>query len=154
MATINEVLASSDLFKGIPDEALIKIAALAQVESHEAGAILFTEGSAARDVYIIEEGRVAMDLSLSPTPGVGKQTTVETLSNGQSCGWSAVGGTAVYSMTARCTEPVRVIAINGERLRSLLDENPDIGYRVMESMAKIISSRLRNIRMALRVVHR
>jgi len=154
VATIKEVLASSDLFKGIADEGLKKIAALAQAESYEVGAILFTEGSATRDVYIIKEGRVALDLSLSPTPGVGKQTTVETLSNGQICGWSAVGGTAVYSMTARCTEPVRMIAINGERLRSLLDENPNIGYRVMENMAKIISSRLRNIRMTLRVFHR
>ena len=154
MATIKEVLANSELFRGLTGEELEKVAALARVEVHEMGATLFTEGSAAEDLYIIEIGRVAMDMSLSPTPGVGKQTTVETLTKGQIFGWSAVGGTPVYIMTARAVQPVRLIAINGRRLHSLLDENRNMGYSVIARLVGTITGRLGDIRMTLRIFHR
>lgn len=154
MATIKEVIAASELFKGLTDEEMEKVAALGRVEIYEKDTTIFTEGSTAEDLYIIELGRVAMDMSLSPTPGVGKQATVETMTKGQSCGFSAVKGTPVYSLTARAVEPTRMIAIDGGRLYALLQENPYLGYRVMSRMASSISATLRNVRATLRIFHR
>lgn len=154
MASIKEVLAISELFKGLSDEELEKVAALGREEIYEAGTVIFTEGSVAEDFYILDEGKVALEMSLTPTPGVGRRVTVDTLTRGQSFGWSAVGGTPVYTMSARCVEPIRVIAIDGKRLHSLLDENPYIGYRVMARLAAMVSSRLKQMRMTLRVFHR
>ncbi len=95
-----------------------------------------------------------MEISLSPTPGMGKQVTVDTLSRGQICGWSAVGGTPVYILTARALEPVRVIIIDGRRFYTLLKDDPYLGYRVMARMADVVHSRLRRIRMNVRLFQR
>lgn len=153
MPAITEVLSRSDLFKGLSDDGLAKVEAMAQSVLYEAGAYLFIEGSTPSNMFVIEDGRVAMDMSLSPTPGVGKQVTVDTLGRGQTCGFSAIRGNP-YITTARCTEPVRVITINGQQLRELLDNDPPVGYKVMENMAGVVSSRLRNIRQTLRMFHR
>jgi len=154
VATIKETLASSELFKGLTEEELDRVASVSRVEIYEGGAILFTEGSAAEDLYIIELGKVAMDMSLSGSPGMGKQATVETMTKGGGCGWSALSGTPVYTLTARAIEPVRVIAIDGGRLYNLLKEDPYLGYRIMSRMATAISARLRNIRMTMRLFNR
>jgi CRP-like cAMP-binding protein len=154
LATIKETLAGSELFKGFTDDELQRIADIARVEIYEKGSVLFTESSAAEDLYIIELGKVAMEMSLAGTPGMGKQATVETMTKGGGCGWSALSGTPVYTLTARAIEPVRAIAIDGTRLYNLLKEDPYLGYRVMSRMATAISARLRNIRMTLRMFHR
>ncbi len=154
MATIKETLANSELFKGLTEEELERVASVSRVEIYEGGAILFTEGSTAEDLYIIELGKVAMDMSLSGSPGMGKQATVETMTKGGGCGWSALSGTPVYTLTARAIEPVRVIAIDGTRLYNLLKEDPYLGYRIMSRMATAISARLRNIRMTMRLFNR
>ena len=154
MATIKETLSSSELFKGLTDDELDRVASVSRVEIYEGGAILFTEGSTAEDLYIIELGKVAMDMSLSGSPGMGKQASVETMTKGQGCGWSALAGTPVYTLTARAIEPVRVIAIDGGHLYNLLKEDPYLGYRIMSRMATAISARLRNIRMTMRLFNR
>jgi len=153
LTTVKEALAHSDIFKGLPDEWLVEIGELVEPEEYPAKEYLFIEGAEPKDMYIVQVGKVAMDLSVSPIPGVGNQTTVDTLTRGQTCGWSSVVGQP-YSMTARCVDPVGVLAINGVRLRSLLDSKPEIGYKVMESMAWVVVSRLKNIRMATRMLNR
>ena len=154
MATIKETLSNSELFKGLTDDELDRVASVSRVEIYEGGAILFTEGSTAEDLYILELGKVAMDMSLSGSPGMGKQASVETMTKGQGCGWSALAGTPVYTLTARAIEPVRVIAIDGGHLYNLLKEDPYLGYRIMSRMATAISARLRNIRMTMRLFNR
>jgi len=143
------MLADSDIFEGLADEWLIKVGELSRLEDFEEKSYLFVEGGQPRDMYIIQNGRVNMDVSLSPTPAVGYQVTVDTLGKGQTCGWSSVLGSHVYTMTAMCTEPVKVIAINGSQLRHFLDENPEVGYKVMKNMAHVVVGRLRNMKMRL-----
>jgi CRP-like cAMP-binding protein len=149
MTTIKEMLANSDIFNGLSDEWLIKIGELARLEDFEEKSYLFVESGEPRDMYIIQSGKVNMDVSLSPTPSVGYQVTVDTLGKGQTCGWSSVMGSHIYTMTAVCTEPVKVIAINGSLLRHFLDDNPDIGYKVMKNTAHVVVGRLRNMKMRL-----
>lgn len=154
MATIKETLASSELFKGLTDDELQKVASISRIEIYEKGSVLFTESSTADDLYIIELGKVAMEMTLAGTPGMGKQANVETVTKGGGCGWSALSGTPVYTLTARALEPVRTIAIDGHLLYNILKEDPYLGYRIMSRMATAISARLRNIRMTLRMFHR
>lgn len=146
---LNELLVASDLFNGLSEASLTPIAQMARVEDHEKRSYLFIEGSEPQDLFIIIEGKIEMNLSLSPTPGIGYQIAVDTLGKGQTCGWSSVLESHVYTMTARCIEPVKAIAINGAQLRSFLDQNPSIGYRVMENMAWVVTSRLRNMKVRL-----
>lgn len=154
MATIKQALAASELFKGLTDEELDKVAALGRMEVYEKGAPLFVQGATAESFFIVELGRVALNTGISSGAGANKEITVETIKNGQSCGFSAVKGVPVYALSAKALEPVRVISIDGKRLYDLLKENPIIGYKVMSRMVASLSATLRNVRSTIQIFRR
>jgi CRP-like cAMP-binding protein len=142
------------MFKGLSDDDLTKIAALGRVEIYERGAPLFVEGAAAEDFFVIELGRVGLEIAIPGAGGQSKQITTESLKKGQSCGFSAVKGTPMYALTGRALEPSRVIAMDGKFLYDVLKGNPRAGYRVMSRMTAALSTTLRNVRSTLQVFHR
>lgn len=150
MASIKELLASllPEFVSQLTEEELEKLAKLGREEVYEAGEVLFTEGSVAKDLYVVDEGRVALDMNLSVYSGTGRAGTVDVMTKGRTFGWSAVRGSPV-TMTARALERVKVIAIDGDSLRSLFDEDPYLGFKIMEGMLAIVSSRLRHVRLTL-----
>lgn len=149
MASIKQVLARVELFNGLTDEELEKVAALGREESYAAGLSVVAEDTMAKDLYIIDKGKVALQMSLSVYPGLVQDNSVEVVPEGQPFGWSAVVGSRVYTMSARCLEPVKVIALDGESLLSLFSKNPDMGYKVMQGLVEVVSSRFRSVRRAL-----
>jgi CRP-like cAMP-binding protein len=154
VATIKQALAASELFKGLTDEELDKVAALGRIEVYEKGAPLFVQGSTAENFFIVELGRVALNTGISSGAGVNKEVTVEIIKNGQSCGFSAVKGMPVYALSAKAVEPVRVIAIDGKRFYDLLRENPVMGYSVMSRMTSSLSATLRNVISTIQIFRR
>lgn len=154
MATIKQALAASELFKGLTDDDLDKVAALGRTEVYEKGTPLFVQGATAENFYVVELGRVALSSAVSSGAGANKEIAVETIKNGQSCGFSAVKGAPVYALSAKAVEPVRVISIDGKRLYDLLRENPVMGYRVMSRMVASLSATLRNVRSTIQIFRR
>ena len=154
MATIKQSLATSELFKDLTDEDLDKVAALGRMEVYEKGAPLFVEGATAEKCFVVELGRIALNIGIPSVSGINKEVTVETIKNGQSCGYSAVKGAPVYALSARAVEPVRVIAIDGKRLYDVLKENPAMGYIVMSRTASALSSTLKNVRSMIQIFRR
>jgi len=147
--SIKEILARSELFSRLSDSEVEKVAELGREEVYKAGEILFSEGSLARDCYVVEEGRVALDMNLSVYSGLGKYGTVDIMTKGDAFGWSALGGSHVLTMTARCLERVEVIAIDGDSLYSLFDQDHSLGFKMMGGLIAIVDSRLRNMRLTL-----
>ena len=154
MATVKQSLATSELFKDLTDEDLDKVAALGRMEVYEKGAPLFVEGATAEKCFVVELGRVALNIGIPSVSGINKEVTIETIKNGQSCGYSAVKGAPVYALSARAVEPVRVIAIDGKRLYDVLKENPAMGYIVMSRTASALSSTLKNVRSMIQIFRR
>lgn len=154
MATIKQALSASEVFKGLTDEELDKVAALGRIEVYEKGTPLFVQGAAAENFYVVELGRVALSLTITSGAGANKEITVEPIKSGQSCGYSAVKGAPVYALSAKAVEPVRVIAIDGKRLYDLLKENPVMGYKVMSRMVSSLSATLRNVRSTIQIFRR
>jgi len=147
--SIKEMLARSELFSGLSDAEVEKVAELGRDEVYEAGEILLREGSPAKNLYVVEEGRVALDMSLSVYSGLGRYGTVDIMTKGDVFGWSALGGSHILTMTARCLERVEVIAIDGDRLFSLFDQDHSLGFKIMRGLIAIVDSRLRNMRITL-----
>lgn len=149
MITI-QVLRKFPLFKGLTDDELGRIAALCQEEVYEAGAIIFEEGDAAEYLYIVEEGEVALEMELELRPYASpKQTTIEVVTKGEAFGWSALVEPHILTLSARCLERAKVIAIKGTDLLNLFDSEPHIGHRVMRRVTQIVASRLRDTRQKL-----
>lgn len=149
MTSIKEVLASSTLFKRLTEEELETIASLSHQEEYSEGELIFTEGTIASDLYIVSDGIIIMEMRLMVYPGSVQKAMVEVLRNGDTFGYSSILGSSVYNLMATAMEPVRLIAVDGERLRSLLDDNPHIGYRVMIGLVELASSRVWGFKRAM-----
>jgi len=148
-ASLKKALAKFELFMWLTDEELEKVASLSREESFAAGISIMAEGSTATDLYMVEEGQVRVEMSLSVYPGLVQDALVEIIPKGEPFGWSAVIGSRVYTMTARAMEQVKVIAIDGEKLLALFNKNPDIGFKVMEGLVSVVSQRVRSVKKTL-----
>ena len=148
-ASLKKALAKFELFMWLTDEELEKVAALSREESFAAGISIIAEGATATDLYMVEEGQARVEMSLSVYPGMVQDALVDIVHEGEPFGWSAVIGSRVYTMTARAEEGVKVIAIDGEKLLSLFNKNPDIGFKVMEGLVEVVSNRVRAVKKAM-----
>ncbi|MFC1954440.1 ATP-binding protein [Chloroflexota bacterium] len=139
------ILAESQLFKHLSDEELDKIIGFCSEEVYEAGATIFKEGETGDRLYIVEEGKVVLDVTIHLGTGSGRQGTIDVITKGQSCGWWG-GASYTHTMTARCVEETKVIVIDGTSLWQLLESDHHTGYEIVKRLVGVVSSRLRNTR--------
>jgi CRP-like cAMP-binding protein len=132
---------TSDLFAGLDDTSLERVAQFCQVEAYKAGTVIFSEGDHAYKIYLLQEGVVTVRIQATTS---GKSIVVEPVEKTNGVfGWSALTEPYVYTASAVCATDARVIGIEGEGLMAFLEENPSTGFVVMKRLAVIISSRLR-----------
>ena len=66
------------------------------------------------------------------------------LGRGRAMGWSALLYEHHYATaSAVCQKPTRVITVDGATLRSALQREESIGFKVMERLASMLGDRLR-----------
>lgn len=144
------VLKECRVFEALSDADLEKVAALAVPREYEAGTTVFTVGSPAESLYVVEQGKVALQMQLPLAEPLGaRRVTVDVVTRGETFGWSAVLERRRYTLTALCVEPTRVATIDGMKLIALLQENHRIGYEVMSHLIDVVASRLDETRRIL-----
>ncbi len=121
-----------------------KLACLARSEHHTAGTFVFREGELATDLYLIDAGRVGLELC-SPR-GV---HTIDTLDRDDALGLSWMYPGARWLFDARATEPLDLVVIDGQRLHALCEQDTDLGMRLMRAMAREVIERLQATRARL-----
>jgi len=125
------VLRESQLFEELSDEELDRIAEFSREATFEAGDVIFREGDVPGEVYIVAQGKVAIDMGLRLGGQVRRRATIETVTRGHPVGWSAVVGSEVLTASARCVENTTVVVVDGKALRCLFEEDSYLGLRVM-----------------------
>ncbi len=144
------ILSQFPIFEHLTDDELDRIADLCRMEVYEAGAAIHEEGSAAEYLYIVQEGKVTLEMELELQPYASpRQTTIEVVTEGQAFGWSALVEPHTRTLSARCIERTKLIVLRGSELLDLFDSEPHIGYRVLEGIARIVASRLKDTRQKL-----
>jgi CRP-like cAMP-binding protein len=142
------LLQGFDLFENLNEDELKAVADLAHEENFEEGEVIFQEGTEARRVYLLLEGRVALRFRL-PLKPPSRETTIDTMSKGEAFGWSALVRPHRLTATAICSEPAKCVAFEREDLQRLFEENNHIGYVIMVQLSAVIASRLRDVRLQL-----
>ncbi len=119
---------------------------IAHLRPVEAGEVLFREGDPEDYLYVVLEGRVALDMYV---PGRGR-VVILTAEPMDVVGWSSVTP-VVRQRTAgaRVVLPGRLAAFDAAQLRHLCEEDHDLGYVVMRRMANVIAGRLMVTRLQL-----
>jgi CRP-like cAMP-binding protein len=127
----------SDLFKGVSQRFITKIANNSEEESFKRNTIIFSAGDNASYFYVLVEGNV--DIS------VGKRELARFAVNrpGEIFGWSALVEPYVYTATAKATKETRVIKISRDLVEKTIGEHPAEGLAVLKNLTGIIAQRLR-----------
>ena len=140
-----ERLKNSDVFGNLPEPDLHAIAEFCSEETYREGMVVLTEGEAAEKLFIVERGK----LSLEKKVVVGRQSSARTatvgyLGPGKMAGFSSLTLPHVYSTSAVCVEPARVITVDGSALRAYLLDHPATGFMVMTRLTSMLGERYRN----------
>jgi len=142
MKTAEQVLAEQPFFKGLDSRYLRLCVGCATSVYYEAGAYLFREDEQAENLYLITQGRVALETVIAQRGSV----LIETIGAGQALGWSWLFPPYRWHCAARAVEPVQAIMFDGLCLRAIADKDHDFGYELVKRVATIITERLQAIK--------
>jgi CRP-like cAMP-binding protein len=110
------------------------------------GQAIFSEGDRDERLYLIIEGRVALEIFV---PGQGR-ITILTLGPNEIFGWSAVTPVVgTRTAAARAVTITRAIAFNSRELRQACEADHDLGYHVFRRLTNVIAARLTATRLQL-----
>jgi CRP-like cAMP-binding protein len=140
-----EMLRPASLFEGLADDQLAQVARIASQVTFQANQYIFRENDAAANLYIVVTGRVAVLIEI----GSGKQTMVDTISHGETFGWSSMVPPHTMTASAKAVEPTVVVAIPGAQLRDFCLTDCRMCFQIMENLARTISLRLKDTRLQL-----
>ena len=141
-----DTLRACELFTALNDQELLKIATIACDHTYDAGAVICAERDLAEQLFILKEGRVQLRFRLRPGLGPGGEVTIDEVEPGRIFGWSSLVKQRRFTASATALEQVVLIAIQGDDLSTLFDEDTHIGFVVMKQLAEVIASRLHHTR--------
>lgn len=128
-----------DLFTGLDLNVMGEIADVACTEEkYSKGTVLFTQGDAAKALYILEQGTV--DLR------IGDEKTVYSLTAPSDIfGWSSLVETATYTATAIASSDIQTVKIDARKLNRVFDAHPLFGLTVYRRLCAVFNKRLSSI---------
>jgi len=138
-------LSASWFGAGLSPEAIARLAGIAELKDVAVGTELTREGQVTDAFGIVLSGRVALR-TLVPERGM---VTILTVEPGDVAGWSAIVPPYRGTATAVAIEPVRLLELQGERLRALLRSDPALAASVYPRLLQAVSRRLAATRLQL-----
>jgi len=154
------LLAGFKFFSEVPPETLEAIGQQGELLEFGPDDVIFHIDEPAEHLYGLVEGEV--DLSIIFKDKVlkteieyeeaiqarmvdeEKSIVIDTVLPNQIFGWASLVGPELRTVTARCTEPTRVIALAAKDLNAMFAEDHFLGYVVMKKLGDIIARRLKN----------
>ena len=146
-----DIIQQSRVFRGLNSQQLQKIVSISREDTYTTRQAIFKEGEPAQNFYILEEGKAILEMRLAP---VGEHSpsplaTIDVIVKGETFGWSALVEPHIFTLSATTADKSRVIAVDGGKLRELMDADPVMGYQVMAGLSEVIASRLSHTRQML-----
>jgi CRP-like cAMP-binding protein len=139
-----------EIFAGLLDEELLKVADLCKAVRVPAGKAVFEEGDGGDELYIIHEGSVRVMINSRRPDGTFAPSTINMLYQGQCFGEMILLNSAVRSASVIAAEAATLIVIREPDFRRLCDANPRIGYVVIRNLAQDLAYKLRSSNLLLR----
>ncbi len=145
MADTEQILVEHSFFSGLEDAFRTLVGGCAKTMSFEAGDYLFHEGDPADWFYLIQHGRVALEIM---APGRGA-LTFQTIGEGDVLGMFWLMPHCHWSHDARALELTRAIVIEAACLRRKCEEDHNLGYDLMKRFVPILLRRLENAQLQM-----
>lgn len=123
-------------------EELDRLAELTTPVHWRANEVIFRAGEVGFALYLVEEGRVAIDLDI---PGRWPKTIL-TVGKGEIFGWSSVFDLRPKTAMTHTLTPTKALAMDAGKLRALCDADPRLGYTLTRRLLQAVSDRLKATR--------
>ena len=134
-----------EILKGLSREQRQQIRGLGRTEHFDPAVGIFTEGEDAHKLYVVEEGRVAVESRVVR----GMQLPITIVYRSQAFGWSALVPPYTYTASVTTLSRTRILAIERESLLAMMQSEPSVGFTIMQNIACIVASRLRTLEQEL-----
>lgn len=136
---MTEYLREAQIFKGLTDDQLKKIAKHGEERRVAEDDLVFKEGDTGNEVFVVVEGRVQISMEMDmPT----EQAPVHTVTPGGIFGEFALVADHERSASARSSKDTTVFALSREAFHDLAEDDPKLGYTVLRELGEILVSRL------------
>jgi small-conductance mechanosensitive channel len=132
------VLGRVPLFASLDGVELRSLAGAAAEQAFAAGETVIRQGDPGTSMYVIETGRVAVTAALAATPA----TRLAELGPGDFFGEMSLVTGAARSATVTALVETRLLAIDAEALRPVVEMRPEIAEQLGEALAARESGRL------------
>ena len=139
------LLGKHPFLAGMKAEHLQLLAENAMRTEYQQGEFLIRAGDPANRFYLIESGKISLELNGKENP----EAQVQTISAGDVLGWSWLFPPYYWQFDARALEPTTAIFLYGTRLREYCEMDHDLGFELMKRMAEIVVQRLQATRKQL-----
>ena len=145
-AGVSEILKSIPWFVDFKPRQIDLLSDICVVQSIEVNQELFHEGGREDCLYIVIEGKLAVDIHI-PTQGDIRIFNAEPL---DIIGWSCMTP-VVRQRTAsvRALQASQLLCLEAQALHNLCEADHDIGYVIMRRLANVVASRLLTTRLQL-----
>jgi len=138
------LLAQHPFSKDFQPKQVERLATLARPVKFAPEQVIFREGDECKEFYLIVSGRVALEMVVG-----GKVLPIQTLSDGDEFGISALIMRSGTHFQVRALQPVDAIAFNGAELLEACRQDPDFAVSMMRQMLLVVSERLDATRLQL-----
>ena len=143
MLEVTQFLEKVDLFSGLNDDMLTKVAELCQPQSFQANNTIIARGDPPDNFYLIRAGTVRILTAPENEPERFVEAVVITLGRGQSFGEMGLIDSGSRSATVKAATGTDVYVLNCRQFRDLCESDTTLGYRIMRNIAADLSFKLR-----------
>ena len=130
------VMKEANLFEDLDQNVVEEIKKIMVEMSYEENHVLFDRGESAHYFYILTEGKVML--------AIGEYANMSHMveSPGDAFGWSSLVEHHVYTASAVCLTPTKVLRIKNETLFEIFERHPTDAFIFYRRLAGIIGRRL------------
>jgi CRP-like cAMP-binding protein len=126
-------------FQGFSQEQISRIRPLFLLLYAPARTVIFEQGEAAENLYVLINGEVAIRYK----PDDGPEDVIAHVRPEGVVGWSAALGNPYYTSSAVCTADCQMLRVRNSDLRQLCENYPETGMLFLDRLAAMIAERLR-----------
>lgn len=133
------ILEHTGFFSGLSVKQLEQVSRVSRLADFPQGSQIYGLGEPANEMFVLVDGMVRFTIGLGNRQTHGGQI----LRRGEVFGWAALVKNARKRIaTAQTLTACNVLAINGEQMLFLMDQDHSLGYHVMTQLNQLITGNL------------
>ena len=143
---IRKALEGSELFRGLEESHIQKIAGLCHMDVYGPGQAVFRQGDLGDRICIIAEGQVFLERAVDLGTRKGN-VLIGTLGKGRvfGCWASLLNESHTLMSSASCQKPTKIVSLRGATLRAMMEGNTLLGFNILERLCRLLRDRMQSV---------